>query len=225
MNFKSRRILISTALLVFAGVILTSVGAGFAAPNSPSRRAKLLSPQLIGVLTTQGNNPIKINGTNVKSGGSVPSGALIETPDGVGATLRIPNLGSVCISPNSTLNMQFDPAGGITISLAQGCAILRTFPGTAGRITTAKGTAGQIDPANGGSLDVCTASNGATTVGQGAASAAGAGASALDCNAAAGAAALPTFPTIAKLGLIGGIAEIALAPLLFRGGNPSPIVP
>ena len=225
MNLKSRRILIGTALLVFAGVVLTSVGAGFAAPYSVSRRAKLLSPQLIGVLTTQGNNPIKINGANVKSGGSVPSGALIETPNGVGATLRIPNLGSVCISPNSTLNIEFDAATGITITLVHGCAILRTFAGTAGRINTTGGTAGQIDPANGGSLDVCTSPSGASTVGQGAAAAAGAGASALDCNAAAGAAAVPTFPTIAKWGLIGGITEIALAPLLFRGGNPSPIVP
>jgi hypothetical protein len=225
MNFISRRIFVGTTLLVFAGVVLTSVGVSFAAPKSPSRRTQVLSPQLIGVLTTQGNNPIKINGASVKSGGSVPSGALIETPGGVGATLRIPNLGSICISPNSTLNIQFDSAGGIAITLIQGCVILRTFAGTAGRISTPKGTAGQIDPANGGSLDVCTAPSGGSTVGQGAAAVAGAGASPLDCNAAAGAAAVPTFPTIAKWGLIGGIAEIALAPLLFRGGNPSPIVP
>ena len=225
MKFNNRRTLIGTALLVATAILLTSVSAGFAAPNSRSGRTQLLSPQLIGVLTTQGNHPIKINGANVKSGGSVPSGALIETPNGVGATLRIPNLGSVCISPNSTLNIQFDPTSGITITLVHGCVILRTFAGTAGRIDTTKGTAGQIDPANGGSLDVCMAPSGGSTVGQGAAAAAGAGASALDCNAAAGAAAIPTFPTIAKWGLIGGITEIALAPLLFRGGNPSPIVP
>lgn len=225
MNFHFRRISIGTAWFLAATVALTCMAISFAAPNSASPLTQLLPAQLIGVLTTQGNKPISVNKARIRTGGSVPSGALIETPDAVGATLRIPKLGSVCISPNSTLNIRFDSAAGITITLIQGCVILRTFPGTAGRISTTKGAAGQIDPANGGPLDVCVAPSGAATVGQGAAAAAGAGASPLDCNAAAGAAAGRGFPTIAKWGLAGGIAAAVLTPLLLRGGNPSPTVP
>lgn len=221
MNF--RRISIGMALFVSATVTLASVGASFAAPNATMPSARSLPAQIIGVLTTGGNKPILVNGASVKTGASVPSGAMIETPTDAGATLRIAGLGKICIGHDTKLNVQFDSAGGIKIMLTQGCVILETFKGTAGAISTAQGVAGQIDPANGGSLDVCISASGAVQTG--AASATGVGAKVLDCGIPAGAAAVPGMATSTKIAIIGGITAAALTPLLFRGSNPSPFVP
>jgi len=220
-----RRISIGTALFVGAAVILASVGASFAAPNFATVTAGHPPAQVIGVLTTGGNKPITVNGASVRSGASVASGATIETPTDAGATLRIAGLGQICIGHDTKLNVQFDAAGGIRITLIQGCVILRTLKGTAGVINTSQGVAGQIDPANGGSLDACISPSGAVQVGQGAASAAGVGARVLDCGTPAGAAAVPGMATSTKVAIIGGITAAALTPLLFRGSNPSPSVP
>ena len=228
MNFRFRKITTAMTLFVTLAVTLVYVGASFAEPNSTARVSRPTAPQLLGILTTQSNKPITVNGASAKSGATVPSGATIETPDGVGATIHLGALGSICIAPNTKLTLEFDQANvsNIRITLTEGCVILRTQKNTAGSINTPQGLAGQIDPASGGTLDVCTSpSGGAPKVNQGAAGAAGAGASVFDCGKPAGAAAVPGLATSTKVAIIGGITAAALTPLLFRGSNPSPFVP
>ncbi len=229
MNFSFRKISAATALFATFAVTFAYVGASFAAPNSGPRLSQPVPAQLLGILTTQSNKAITLNGASAKSGATVPSGATIETPAGIGATIHIGALGGViCIAPGTKLTVDFDQTsvGNIKITLTQGCVILRTVKNTGGSINTAQGLAGQIDPANGGSLDVCTSpGGGAPTVNQGAAGVAGAGASAADCGRPAGAAAAPGLATSTKVALIGGITAAALTPLLFRGSNPSPFTP
>jgi hypothetical protein len=180
----------------------------------------------MGVLTTRDNKAITVNGAAALTGATVPSGAVIETPDGVGATLRLGGLGSLCIGPGSRVTVEFDQqgnAGTIKITVATGCVILNTQKDTTGTVITPDGVAGQSGPATIGSIDVCSRPGAAAAINQGAAFDAGAGASRLDC--AAGAAAVePTgIPVGATIAMIGGGAGGFF--LLFRGGNPSPSTP
>jgi hypothetical protein len=182
--------------------------------------------QLMGVLTTRDNKGVTVNGAAAVTGASIPSGAVIETPDGVGATLRLAGLGSICISPGSRVTIEFDrqgTAGTIRVTVATGCVILNTQTDTTGTVITPEGVAGQTGPANIGSIDVCSRPGAAAVINQSAAFDAGAGASRLDC--AAGAAALPPtgIPVGATIAMIGGGAAGFF--FLFRGGNPSPSTP
>jgi hypothetical protein len=224
MYFRYQKITTVIALLVTAAVGQLLIGVTFAGPNtSPSVKAPA---QVMGILTTTQNKPILVNGANAISGATIPAGASIETPDGVGATIRLGALGSLCIAPNTKLVLEFDRQGNngsVKVNLTEGCAILRTLKNTAGTFNTPQGTVGQINPATGGSIDVCLRSGGTPTVDQGAAVDAGAGASAVDCGAA-GAAAIPAgIPPAVTVAFIGGAATGLY--LLFRGGNPSPSNP
>jgi len=226
MHLKYQKITTVIALLVTAAVGQLYIGVTFAEPNSSASVSVTAPQQLMGILTTTQNKPILVNGASAISGATIPPGATIETPDGVGATIRLGTLGSLCISPNTKLVLEFDRqgnSGNVSVNLTVGCAILRTMKGTAGTFNTAQGIAGQINAATGGSIDVCLQAGGTPSVDRGSAVDAGAGASALDCGAA-GAAAIPAgIPPAATVAFIGGGA-VGLY-LLFRGGNPSPSAP
>jgi hypothetical protein len=178
----------------------------------------------MGILSTTNGKAITVNGANAASGASIPSGAVIETPAGVGATIRLGALGHVCIAPNSKITLDFDAQGNVVnVVLSAGCAILRTSQNVAGTLNSLQGAIGKTDSVNGGSIDVCLKADQTATINQGAAVDAGAGASAVDCGAA-GAAAIPaTIPPSVAIAFIGGGA--AGLYVLFRGGNPSPSGP
>jgi hypothetical protein len=225
MHFRYQKITTIVALLVTVAVGQLYIGVAFAEPNSGAT-VSTSAPQLMGVLTTSQNKPILVNGASAVSGASIPPGATIETPDGVGATIRLGDLGNICIAPNTKLVLEFDRQGNlgsVKVNLADGCAILRTKKNTAGTFNTAQGLAGNISAANGGSIDVCLRAGGAPSVDQGSAVDAGAGASALDCGAAGAAAPTVGIPPAVTVAFIGGGA--AGLYLLFRGGNPSPAGP
>ena len=223
MKFTNHKGITVAALLLTFAVAQLGVAAGFAESSGVSGVSATV-PQLLGVLTTRDNKPILVNGANAVTGATIPSGASIETPDGVGATIRLGALGSICIAPNSKVTVEFDRQGNVgtvKVTIAEGCVILNTQKDTTGSIITPQGTAGQTGPATSGSIDVCSRPGAAAVVNQGAAADAGAGASALDCGAA-GAAAIPPagipLPATAAITAGGGTALW----LLFRGGNPSP---
>ena|SRR2546421_391309 len=188
--------------------------------------------QLTGRLTTRGNNPVTVNGNSAKSGETIFSGQQIQTPDGVGATIQLGQLGRVDIAPNTNLTLTFTD-GRINVNLASGCVILATNRGVNGTIA-AQGTTQQTDSAKGGALDICTgATPGAAPIaGQGAAAGAGAGAAG---GATAGAATAGT--TAASVGvsntavLLGAagfgaiVVTTAIVAPCRRGANPSPGVP
>ena len=225
MNSRHHKITIATALLVTLAVGQVYIGLTFAEPGSAPHVSEAVSPQLMGILTTTNNKPITVNGAPAISGASIPTGAVIETPDGVGATIRFGAGASICIAPNSKVTLEFDRQGGggnVTVNVTEGCVILQTRKNTGGIVSTAQGNLGQINAATGGSIDVCLRPGAAPVVNQGAAVDAGAGASALDCGAA-GAAAAPAGIPAASVAFIGGGA--AGLYLLFRGKNPSPAGP
>lgn len=222
MKFRSQKGAVAIAITLVLALTQVYVAVGFADTTSES---KATVAQQMGVLTTRDNKAITINGAAALTGATVPSGAVIETPDGVGATLRLGGLGSVCIAPGSKVTVEFDQqgnAGSIKVTVATGCVILNTQKDTTGTVITPEGVAGQSGPATIGSIDVCSRPGAAAAINQGAAFDAGAGASRLDCAAGAAAVEPPGIPVGATIAMIGGGAGGFF--LLFRGGNPSPSI-
>jgi hypothetical protein len=218
MNFRHHKLSAAVALLAILAIGQMYVGTSFAVAASASTASMAGTPQLMGVLTTSSNKPITVNGAPAQSGASIPSGATIETPAGVGATVKLGNLGTLCLAPGTKLTLEFDQQGNVVnVTLIDGCAVLDPLQNVTATIKSAQATLGTT---TGGSIDVCMKAGAAPAVNQGAAVDAGAGASALDCGGA-GAAAVPGgIPPAATAAFIGG-GVLGLY-LLFRGGDPSP---
>jgi hypothetical protein len=227
MILKYRKVSTPIVLLVTLAITQLYVGTGLAVSSSVSTTAESIPAPIMGILSTRDGKPITVNGASAVTGATIPSGASIETPDQVSATIKLGALGNICISPNSKVVVEFDKqgnAGNVKVSVIEGCVILRTSKNTAGLITSAQGTLGQIPAATGGSIDICSRPPAAPVINQGAASDAGAGASALDCGAAGAAAIPPTgIPVAATIAMAAGGGTALF--LLFRGGNPSPSNP
>ncbi len=229
MNFKNQKFLTAAALFLIFAVSQIYIGVSFAGPNgavTPSAAPQ----QLMGILTTRNDQPILVNGVSAISGATIPSGATIQTPEGVGATINIGGLGSICIAPNTRITIDFTQSGGggsINVSLTQGCAILTTNRNVKGTMSTPQAAGTDIDPKTGGTIDVCLQPGETVKVNQAAAAAAGAGASGLGCTPPAGAAAIP------PRGLFGLSRTATAAIFAGTGGivacivfcNPSPSTP
>lgn len=123
----------------------------------------MMPQQTTGILTTKGNKEILVNGTNSMSGATIVSGASIETPPDVGATVSLGSSRSLQIETNTKLTAEFDQSI-IKVMLTEGCVNLRTKKGTIGEIITPKGFAGKTDPAKDGNLETCPPPNAAPIV-------------------------------------------------------------
>ena len=98
-----------------------------------------VSQQIIAKIITAGGSA-RVNDTDATSGSSIVSGATIETPANVSATIQIGSLGVVELSPGSIAVIQFTD-NTVNVTLKQGCVVLQTNKGTSGAITDSKGTA------------------------------------------------------------------------------------
>ena len=225
MNFRNQKFTTAAALLLVFAVAQVYIGVSFAEPNGGRVPATQPPQQLMGILTTRDNQPILVNGVSTVSGATIPSGAVIETPDKVGATINIGSLGSICIAPNTRVTINFDQGGkkgNINVGLTSGCVILTTVKDVKGEIA-AQGT-NQMSPTSGGSVDVCFTPPDAPSFNKGSAANAGAGASGLGCVPPAGAAAVPDgwdLGSRATAAIIGGTG-VTLC-IIFC--NPSPSTP
>ena len=199
MNSKQKSTTTAIALLLVFSTFQLYVGTAFA--GTPGQ-------QPMGSLTTQGNNPITVNGASAVSGATILTGANIETPAGVGATVNLGPLGSLQIDPNTKLALDFQN-GSVRVMLLQGCVVLNTKQGTTGEVDTSKGVAGKRDATADAEISTCAPGSVAT-----APAAAGGGRGGLF--------GLGTAATVAILG--GGGAVIA-ALIAGRGDNPSPATP
>ena len=102
--------------------------------------------QFIARLTTTGNQPITVNGASAASGANLLTGATIETPAGVGATINLGTLGELEIEPGSELTLEFDHNGNVVkVNLRRGCARLRTNENVNGQIDTPDGKTTKSD--------------------------------------------------------------------------------
>jgi hypothetical protein len=154
MTFTHRRKIAAISLFVMVAVMQTYVGVSFAA-----RTANAIAPAgfqgASASLTTRQNKPVSVNGTDAITGATIVSGALIETPGQVGASVNIPGHAILDIEPDAKLIMEFDQNGNPKVTLREGCVTLHTKKGTTGEIDTIHGVAGKTDPAKDGVLRVC----------------------------------------------------------------------
>src|SRR5438477_5929861 len=100
MKISQTRIARIIALLLTFLLTQVFLGLTFAAPGAVDKRLDVPPPQAAAVLTTQGNQPITVNGASATSGATILSGAMIETPGGVSATVSIPGHGTLMIPAN-----------------------------------------------------------------------------------------------------------------------------
>lgn len=168
-------------LAILLAIAITQLYLNVSLAMGPSLTSGLEPPaqgsQAVLKLVTRGNQPVLVNGNSATTGATLLTGALIETPDNVGATVDLGALGTLDIAPNTKLRIDVDENGNVKITLISGCAVLRTKRDHQGTIETSQGEAGRTDKNRGGVLDVCFPPGSANpVVNQGAAVNAGAGA-------------------------------------------------
>ncbi len=98
----------------------------------------LAAPQIAGKLITSGNLPITVNGNSTQGGSTILSGAVIETPDNVSATIQVGDLGELELGPGSLAVIEFS-GNNIKVTLKRGCGALQTNKGTTGSIVNEQG--------------------------------------------------------------------------------------
>jgi hypothetical protein len=216
---NKRKALEAVAWLLVFLLLPFSSGTALAANLLTSNAAALR--QATGKLATSGNQPILVNGISTNSGATVLSGSNIETGDQVGATIDLGALGSVDVAPNTKFQLNFNSNGTVTITLTEGCLILRVRQGTYGVINSPQGEIAHNDaikkPA--AVLDVCLPKGAPEAiVNQGAAANAGAGA-----GAAGGTVASEGLSGAVVGSLVAGAAGLGIIALILgsRGDNAS----
>ena len=215
MASKSHRAFKSTALLLVLSLLQVYV-VGVSAE---------VQGDVQGRLTTRRNQPVTVNGNSATNGQTVPNGAMVETPEGVGATVNLGHLGSVDFAPGTKAELTFG-GGQIKVRLIQGCVINRVKQGTYGEINNGqeKLTSNDPDQKQAMNLDVCNPLGApAAIINQGAAANAGAGAT--GGTVATGGGTLggvgAGWIVVGAAGLVTLTALAILVPCR-RGRNPSP---
>lgn len=86
-----------------------------------------------GKLKTRNNKQVTLNGNKASSGTTVFSGARIQTPEKVGATVEVKGLGRLDMAPQVDLKIEF-VGGQIVVELKSGYVVLTTAKGVKGII-------------------------------------------------------------------------------------------
>ena len=197
----------ATAVFLAFALVQVCIQLSFAAP-APG--PAVVPQQFIARLTTTGNQPITVNNASAASGASLLTGATIETPAAVSATIDLGALGTVELQPNSSIQLDFDDNGNVRVKVLRGCvAIKKSGPGT-GEIYTAEGASEKTN-SNRKGMAFCFAGGGLSPFGQAAAAAAG--------GAGGG---IGTEALVAILAGGGALAAGLIWAFHGGGGNPSP---
>src|ERR1051325_7584878 len=158
LSTRHRKAANALALFLIFTIAQVYIQVNFAGPNVKLREAVSFPAQtggqLTAKLTTTGGKPVIVNGTSLGSGGTLLSGATIDVPDGVGATIDLGPLGKLDLAPNTTVVLDFSN-GQAKVKMIKGCAILRNKKGTSGEISTEQGVAASNDSKKEGVAVVC----------------------------------------------------------------------
>jgi len=207
MDTRRKKILkVLTVLLAFSfAQVYVQAGLPNATPGAPLPQ-RAITARLI----TKNNQPITVNGNSLGTGGTILTGAIIETPSQIGATIDLGNAGVVELQPNTKIQLDFDENGNVRVKIISGCAVARKKSNVLpGQMEIYTDTASEKTDQSRATLGFCVLPNGwLGPIGSVAtAGAAGAG--------------MPGGEVALIVGAIGGGAA-AGAFFLTRGGNPSP---
>jgi hypothetical protein len=195
-NSRSKRILATIVLLVSFACSQVYLSVAFAETNPIAKGAVVPDGPATAVLTTKGGKPISVNGLTAISGATIPTGATVETPDHVNATISFPQSQVLEIAAKTKFAVDFDEQGNVKVLLIHGCVTLRMNKGASGEIDRAGSVVGKIDPANGGVLSTCEKKDGWLGLG-----------------------------TAADVAIFGGATAAVVIPIILHGRNPSPSTP
>lgn len=104
-------------------------------------------------LITRRDQPILINGKKLATGAIVLTGATLETPKGVGATVALGSLWTLDLAPETKLTVNFEDST-VNVMLSQGRALLDVKKGIAATFNTRAGQAAVNDASGDSFLDV-----------------------------------------------------------------------
>jgi hypothetical protein len=200
-----RRSFRTIAVFLAIALVQVFIQLSFAAPAS----APVVPQQFIARITTTGNQPITVNSASASSGASLLTGATIETPAAVSATIDLGALGTVELQPNSSIQLDFDDNGNVRVKVLRGCVVMKKNGKGVGEVYTAEGASEKSTSGKG--MAFCFANGGLSPLSQ--------------TVAATGSAAGEGIGTEALVAIIaGGGALIGGLIWAFHGGggNPSP---
>ena len=200
----------SRAIAVFLAFALVQIciQLSFAAPASGPA---VVPQQFIARLTTTGNQPITVNNASASSGATLLTGATIETPAAVSATIDLGALGTIELQPNSSIQLDFDDNGNVRVKVLRGCVVMRKSGGGTGEIYTAEGASEKTNNNRKG-MGFCYANGGLNPIGQ----------SAVTTGGGAGGEGIGTEALVAIIAGGGALAAGLIWAFHGGGGNPSP---
>ena len=108
MNIRRHKGLKALAIFMAFAVAQISLQLTFAASNTSPSPATFLPQGILAKVTSKGGQPISINGVSSPSGSSVATNAIVETADGVEATIDLGSLGSIDLGPNTKIKIEFE---------------------------------------------------------------------------------------------------------------------
>jgi len=122
METRKRKALKALAMLLAFSFAQLYVQAGSPNPAPPPG-----TPQrpVTARLITKNNQPITVNGNSMGTGGTLLTGATIETPDQVGATIDLGDAGVIELQPGSKIQLDFDENGNVRVKVIRGCAVAK----------------------------------------------------------------------------------------------------
>jgi hypothetical protein len=205
MNTRKKKILKTLTIFLAFSFAQVYVQAGLPNPAPvPGAPQRAITARLI----TKNNQPITVNGNNVSTGGTILTGATIETPDQVGATIDLGNAGVVELQPNSKVQLDFDENGNVRVKVIRGCAVTNKKTNVLpGEMEIYTDTASEKTDKKRRNMGFCLLPSG--------------GLGALGAGAAAGAGGGIGAGAVAAI-VVGAGGAIGAAVALTRGGNPSP---
>lgn len=112
------------ALAILVAFSFTQIYASAALPEpapAPAPAPQALTARLI----TKNNQPISVNGNSVGTGGTILTGATIETPEQVSAVIDLGNAGTIEVEPGSKITVDFDANGNVRVKVVRGCAMTK----------------------------------------------------------------------------------------------------
>src|SRR5215831_4068865 len=130
MQLSTRPIRVLSLLVLIAVTNVYVFAGGTVTPGSEAASGKAL----LGKLVTTSNRPVVVNGGEAITGTTILSGAQVTTPAAAGAMVELNSLGTVMVSPSSTVVVTFD-AKNVSANVLSGFASVATAEGVKGTVT------------------------------------------------------------------------------------------
>ncbi|MCU1265038.1 MAG: hypothetical protein JWM21_1356 [Acidobacteria bacterium] len=203
MSLRQRKAFKAIAVFLAFTFAQVYVQTSFAGPG-PGRIPMPAPQRFVARLKVSGGPSATVNGASAVSGATVLTGATIETPDQVSATLDLGPLGTIELSPNSSIQLDFTDDGNVRVKVLKGCVKIKKSGSGEAEAYTAEG-ASEKTSSNRKAMGFCYLDG------------------KLNPLSAVGHVAGGGLSTAAKVAIFGGIGGGAVAIILgTRGGNPSP---